>query len=444
MGQTHLKRTHFEARSTVLNAKNDDKQDVDHIKYFELGDKVDVIDEDANGNIISVLANNAQILAISPTNVSTKFIVLDVVVDTTTATGTPRIRVQEIDDGHEAVDRLYCRRPRGPIVFDLFQYIENSQINEPVAGQTTLDVDDASFWRVGDIADILADEGIIVSDVTVLAVNPNADTSLNKATIVVTGNYDTSSFTDPLIMNKTITDDKAIRRNQERIDGIDQPVENELMGVGNAVRCAWESVNLFVENSAKATVDGRRGRLGTQGTRAFHTEGAGTAALTFTSMLMGLLGNEVEVQVINAPGLGVTVSELYKASSTMILTTTTYLVAVNSNSGAATAQQIADALNADAVARTIVQVQYGGGGETADGSGTVTPFGPTNLAGGLDDGTGDYAEVEQIFQNSIVGTGFKWISQHMRPDERNRYNEPPHDDEEIVIDYRRAFDNVDR
>ncbi len=445
MGQTHLKRTHFEARSTVINPKNDDKQDVEHIKYFELGDKVDVIDEDANGNIISVLANNAEILAISPVNIPTKFIVLDTVVDTTLATGTPRIRVQEIDDGHEAIDRLYCRRPRGPIVFDLYQYIENSQINEPVAGQTTLDVDDASFWRVGDIADLLADEGIIVSDTTVLAVNPNADDSLNKATIVVSGNHDTSTFTNPFIINKTITDDRAIRRNQERIDGIDQPVENELMGIGNKTRCAWESQNLFVENSAKATIDGRRGRLGTQGTRATHTQDLGTnSELKFTSMLMGLLGNFIDVQVVNAPGLTVTVSELYKSSSTAIIPPTKYLVQVNSNNGTATAQEIADAINADSVAKTVVQVQYGGGGEGADGSGIVTPFGPTALAGGLDDGTGDYAEVEQIFQNSIIGTGFKWISQHMRPDERNRYNEPPHDDEEIVIDYRRAFDNVDR
>ena len=32
----------------------------------------------------------------------------------------------------------------------------------------------------------------------------------------------------------------------------------------------------------------------------------------------------------------------------------------------------------------------------------------------------------------------------MRPNERNRYNEPPHDDEELCVDYRKATENVDR
>lgn len=444
MGQTHLKRTHFQPRATIINPKSDDKQDVNFIGYFELGDKVDIIDEDANGNITSVLADNLTILAISPANAATKFIVLDASVDTTLAVGTPKVRVQEIDDGQEAIDRLYRRRLRGPMIFDLFQYIENSSINEPIAGQTTLDVDDAMFWRVGDVVDLLADEGIIVSDAIVQAVAANADSSANKATIVINGTVDTSSYTNPLILNKTITVSDAIRRNQERIDGIDQPIENELMGIGNAVRCAWETDSLFVEGSSKMFQDGRRGRRGIAGTRATHTEGAGTSQLTFTSMLLGVLGNFVEIEVIAAPGTTVTTSEIYKASSTAIVSPTKYRIEVSNNNGAATAQQIADAINADAVAKTLVQVQYGGGGETADGSGTVAAFGPTLLAGGLDDGTGDYAELEQIFQNSIVGTGFKWVSQHMRPNERNRYNEPPHDDEEMCIDYRRAYDNVDR
>ncbi len=85
-----------------------------------------------------------------------------------------------------------------------------------------------------------------------------------------------------------------------------------------------------------------------------------------------------------------------------------------------------------------MQVQYGG-----DGSGTVSTF-STNLSGGLDNGTGDYSELEQVYENFITGTGFKWISLHMRPNERNRYNEPPGDDEELSIDFRKATENVDR
>ena len=444
MGQTNLIRTQFEPRTTIINAKNDDKQDVSDICYFELGDTVDIIDEDINGNIISVIANNLTIQAISPGNVATLFIVLNAVVDTTTATGTPRIRVQEIDDGQSALERIYCRRVRGPVIFDLFQDINLSTLNQPIAGQTTLDVDDTSFFRVGDTVDILADEGIIVSDAIILAVNPNADASLNQSTIVISGVIDTSAFTNPFILDKTISVSDAIRRNQERIDSVDRPIENEFMGLGNGTRCAWETTNLFVEGSSKPFVDGRRARRGIAGTRANHIEGAGTSQLTYTSMLLGLLGNFITIEVINAPGLGVTVVEQYKSSSSQIVSPTEYLVQVNSNSGAATAKNIADALNADAVAKTIVQVQYGGGGLAADGSGIVIPFGPTTLTSGLDDGIADYAELEQIYENSIVGTGFKWVSLHMRPDERNRYNEPPQDDEEQCIDYRRAIENVDR
>jgi hypothetical protein len=444
MGQTNLIRTQFEPRTTIINPKNDDKQDVSDICYFELGDTVDVIDEDVNGNITSVLANNITIQAISPGNAATLFVVLSAVVDTTAAVGTPRIRVQEIDDGQSALERVFCRRQKGPFVFDLFQNINLSTLNQPIAGQTTLDVDDVSFFRVGDTVDILADEGIIVSDAVIQAVNPNADASLNQATIVINGVVDTSGFTNPFILDKTITISDAIRRNQERIDSVDRPVENEFMGLGNGTRVAWETTNLFVEGSSKPFVDGRRARRGIAGTRATHIEGAGTSQLTYTSMLLGLLGNFIDIEVVNAPGLGVTVTEQFKSSSSAIIPPTEYLVQVNSNSGTATAQEIADAINADAVAKTIVQVQYGGGGLAADGSGVVTPFGPTALTGGLDDGTADYAELEQIFENSIIGTGFKWVSLHIRPDERNRYNEPPQDDEEQCIDYRRAMENVDR
>ena len=444
MGQTWLGRTHFQARTAIENPKNDDKQDVYEICYFELGDKVDIIDEDANGNITSTLANNATIMAISPGNASQKFIVLDTVVDTTLAMGTPKVRVQEIDDGQAALERLFCRRQRGPIAFDLWQDIILSTSGEPIPGQTTLDIADASLWRVGDVVDILADEGIIVSDVTVMAVNVNADASNNTSTLVVNTVVDTSTYTNPFILDKSITISDAIRRNQERIDGVDQPIENELMGIGNGVRAAWEADGLFVENSSKFWLDGRRGRLGIAGTRAVHVEGAATTTLTTTSMLLGLLGNFIKIEVVNAAGLAVTVTELFKSSSTQIVPPTEYLISVNSNSGTATAEEIADAINADAVANTLVMVQYGAGGFGADGSGVVTPFGPTSLAGGLDDGTGDYAELEQIFENSILGTGFKWVSQHIRPDERNRYDEPPNDDEELCIDYRRAIENVNR
>jgi hypothetical protein len=436
MGQVRLERTHFEPRVTVLSPKNDDKQDVDFVGYFEINDIVDVIDVDAAGNITSVIADNVQVLAI---NQGSNFLVLDTVVDTTTAIGTPMIRVQEIDDGFLAIDRLYRRKLKGPISFLLISDIEAQELNSPIGGQTKYDIDDAAFWKAGDVVDILADEGIIQSNVTIVSVDPNADATNNKATVVVSGVYDTSSFTNPFMLNKTITYADAIKRNQERIDGMDTPIENQDLGLGNSLDTAWETPQLFVESSSKLFIDGKRLKKGIAGTRATHTEGAGNSQLIVTSMLLGILGNEVEIVVQAGAGLSVSVTKAYNNSSSQIVPgSTSYIVTVNDNGGAATSQDIADAINADSEAKRIMQVQYGG-----DGTGLVSTF-STNLAGGLDDGTGDYAELEQIFENFITGTGFKWVSLHMRPNERNRLSSPPIDDEELCIDFRKATENVDR
>lgn len=436
MGQTNLKRTHFEPRVTVLSPKNDNKQDVDFTGYFEIGDFVDVIDEDANGNILNVLADNLTILAI---NDGTKFIVLSAVVDTTAAVGTPKIRVQQIDDGFEAVDRLYRRRFRGSIGFNLTQDIEAQALNSPIAGQTTFDIDDASLFKAGDEVDLLADEGLIGSDVVVVSVNVNADASNNKATVVVSGVYDTSTFTNPFILNKTITVEDAIRRNQEKIDGIDQPIENEHVGIGNNTQVVFDVDTLFIEGSSKLFADGKRLRKGTAGTRASHVQGAGNGQLTLTSMILGLLGNRVRIQVVNAAGFTVSVSQNFSWNAGTGFAASSYLVQVNNDSGTATSQEIAEAINANVNAQKIMQARWGG-----DGTGTVAAFGPTALAGGLDNGIGDYAELEQVFENSITGTGFKWMSIHIRPNEINRLNSPFSDDEELCVDYRKAISNVDR
>jgi hypothetical protein len=436
MGQVRLERTHFEPRVTVLNPKNDDKQDVDFVGYFEIDDIVDVIDVDAAGNIISVLADNVQVLAI---NQGSNFLVLDTVVDTSAATGTPKIRVQEIDDGFVAIDRLYRRKLKGPISFLLIQDIEAQELNAPIVGQTKYDIDDAAFWKAGDVVDLLADEGIIQSDVTIVSVEPNADATNNKATITVAGVYDTSAFTNPFMLNKTITYADAIKRNQERIDGIDTPIENIDLGLGNSLDTAFMSPQLFVESSSKLFIDGKRLKKGIAGTRATHTEGAGNSQLIIQSMLLGVLGNEVEIVVQSGAGLSVSVTKSYNSNSNIILPgTTAYVVTVNDNGGTATAADIANAINSDSEAMRIMQVQYGG-----DGTGLVSTF-STNLSGGLDDGTGDYAELEQIYENLVTGTGFKWVSLHMRPNERNRLSSPPIDDEEVCIDFRKATENVDR
>jgi hypothetical protein len=425
----------------------DDIQDVDFTGYFEVNDVIDVIDVDAAGNILSVLAENLSVLAIDP-GVS---LTLSASVDTTAAGGTPKIRCQEIDDGQSAVDRLYRKKvDPSTLSFQLRQGILAQQLNKPTLGQTTFEVADASFFRAGDHLDILADEGIIDADTVIVSVTPNADATNNRATVVVNEVIDTSTFTSPFMLNTTISLQSAIERNQERIDEIDRPIENENMdtlnGSGDRMMTAYETATLFRAGSTHVIEDGNKKRLGTAGTRASLATGAGDAALSFESMLLGLLGNEIRVQVVNAAGTAVTVTKSFKEDSKQIITALTdYLIQVNNASGVATAQEICDAINADSAAKRIVQAMFGGAG-----SGAVAAFGPTALTGGLNDGTGDYAELEQVRYNNdetlLVNTltGYKWISFHIRPNERNRMYHPPEDDQELDISYRQPMENVDR
>jgi hypothetical protein len=299
-------------------------------------------------------------------------------------------------------------------------------------------VADSKFWRAGDVVDILADEGVVQQGVTILSVNPLADLANNRSTIVVNAVVDTSTFTNPYIQSTDITVQDAVERNQQDIDSIDAPVENEDLGDGNGTDCAFETANLFKIGTSKVFIDGIRKKLGTAGTRASLTQGAGNSQLIYTSMLLGLLGNEIRVRVVSGAGLTISVTKTFKASASGINTAqTTYDISINDNGGAATAAQIAAALNASALVKRLVQVQYGG-----TGAGVVSAFAYTALSGGLNNGTGDYAEIPQILNNLITSTGMKWVSFWIIPADKQRMNEPPQDDEEQTIDYRKILVNA--
>ncbi len=435
MGQINLKRTQFKARETVTSPQDSAQQPVALTKFFEIGDVVDVIDVDTNGNVTSTLANNLTVLGI----VTNAELNLSSTVDTTAAIGTPMIRNQSIDDGQDAMERAFCRKLVGDVNFDLTQLILDKGVNEPSGGRTTYDIADASFWRAGDLTDVYDNTGLIASDLVIESVNINADDTLNKATIVVVAVQDVTLPNTPFLLNKTITAQKAILRNQERIDEIDRPVKNDNFGVGDGACTVFKTSNLFVAQSTDFLIDGRKQTLGTAGDRATLVQDSGDAELTFTSMILGLLGNEIEVEVQSGAGFTVAVVKDFKVSGSGSFTNSQYLIQVNDNGGAATAEELADAINADVLAQRIVQVQFGG-----DGSTVTAAFGPTNLAAGADNGLGDYAELEQIFENAIATTGYNYCSSHIRPDEVNRMPEPPADDEDIGFGYFRAADNVDR
>ena len=431
MGQNNAIRIQFQPRETILNPQNNDRQDLAFTGYLKVGDTVDIIDVDSLGNIISVLADNLTVLNIIPNQA----VVLSAAVDTTSATDTPQIRVQPIDDVQEAIDRLYRRKLSGPIAFERVEPVLDQRLDTPVNGQAKYLVADVSHIRAGDKIDIIADEGTAIDQATVLAVDPNADDSNNKASITLDTSVDvTGAFTNPLVVVTNITTQSAIERVQERVDQIDKPVENEdlntLNGPGDGSFTCYEMVNLFLEKSSKLLLDGSRMKLGTAGDRGELSHGATNALLEFTSMIMGLDGNKTNMVITSGAGVAVAVSGNFNSG---------YTVTVSNNAGAATAKDIADAINAHVEARRIVQAIYGG-----DGLGLPATLITTPLAGGLENGVGDYAELEQVFENLNTATGFKFISFHIRPNEQNRMNKPPKDDEEMVADYREAHVNADR
>ena len=439
MGQTNARRGQFKPRETITSSVNDDVQTMARTCLFEKSDTVDVIDVDANGNILSVLANNLTILAINP-DIS---VVLSSAVDTSAAVGTPMLRNQSIQNIQFALERLYCRKFTGAIDFPITQDILAQSLNDPIGGQATYDVDDISFLKsgAGQLVDILADEGIVAIGVTIISVAPKADDANNRAIIVTSPSTDTSAFTNPFIVTTNLTVRQAILGLQEDIDTIDKPFLNRDLAplLGDGVNTAFENEALFVQGTSQYMIDGNRKKLGTAGTRAALIQGAGDAELTFTSMLLGLYGNEVRVEVVAGAGFTIAVVQNFASLGNGSLAPSDTLIQINDNTGAATSEEIADNLNAHATVKRIVLVQWGG-----DGTGVVAPFGPTALAGGLDNGIGDYAELEQIFENEILSTGFKWLSLHIRPDEILRMDAPPEDDEENYIDYKRALVNIDR
>lgn len=440
MGQANAKRIQWKSQhANITSALNDTRQETPFTGYFQLGDIVDVVEMDAAKNILSTLSDNNTVAAIE----KDVAITLGTTVDTSVPPngGTYYITCQNIDDVQEAVDRLYHRgNSSEDLTCDFDLPIVAQFLNSPIGGQTKYEVSDVKGLQAGDSVQILdaAPAGGLIGTGTVISVNIAADEANNKSEIVISTLVDTSTATTPVIHSVGVTIKDCLERLSGRIDSIDDPIENEDEGLGNGTDCAFETSNLFLQGTSKVYLDGIRKKKGTAGTRASLAQGAGDSALTFTSMLMGLLGNEIRVKVQAGAGFAITVVKSYQANSNQIVSAgTDYLITINDNTGAATSQEIADALNAHAQVKRILMAQWGG-----DGTGVVAAFGPTALTGGLDNGAGDYAELPQIFENVISLTGYKWISFHLRPNERNRMSIPPEDDEEITMDYRMASVNA--
>jgi hypothetical protein len=418
--QPNLERTYFRPQQEITSLADSTIQNLAFTGYYEVGDTVDIIDVGPDGCRISILGTRT-IVAIE----KDEHLIFDSTIDTSLATGTPYAFVRNIDDGQEAIDRLYHKVQLGQECEFLVPII-NQSLNQPVGGKTTYAVADIGTLRAGDVIKVIADEGLVGS-ATIDSVDPKADESGNYSIVVINAVVDTSTFTNPKIQAITPVC-TVVDRLRDDIDKIDLPVENEALDTPDCLRTAFETDYLFRAGSTKLYLDGVRLKLGTVGTRAILTQGAGNSALTFTSMILGTSGNATKVAVVAGAGFTISVTGDFTSGHT---------ISINDNGGAATAAQIAAALNADAIAKRLVQVVYGG-----DGSGVVAAFAATNLASGANDGSGDYAEIPQVINNQISNTGYKWVSLWILPTDRNRLNKPPRNSEELIIDYRRIMYNA--
>jgi len=426
MGQTNAIRVQFDPAQLITSSVNAARQTMAFTGYFELNDSVSVVARSASGCTISVLATGLSVEAIED-GVALTF---DSPVDTTTSLPAGAVGwyviADPIDDAQEAIDRLY--RQAATQLFQLSQPVVDSVSATPSGTKTTLYVDDVGLFRVGDSVVVTSDQGV-QSTTTIDAININADEINNRSAIVINESVDLSAATNINLLSTDVTVQDVVTRLRENIDAIDQPVENEYIGTGDCSSTVFDVNNLFLSGTSKLLLDGRRLRLGTAGTLAGNVFGSGDDELTYQSLVLGTAGNLIDVAVVNAAGFDVTVSGSFEDG--------TLAVVANNNSNAGTAAQIAAAINADLEAQKLVTVVYGG-----TGGDPVTPFALTSLSGGLNDGTGDYAEMPQVLNNLVSQTGFKWVSLHIRPLENNRLSVPPRDSEELVIDYRRALTNA--
>lgn len=448
MGQKNADRLQYKAREIITSSINAARQTMVFTNYFVVGDYVDVFAINSSGEKVgSNLATNIQVSAIQ----KGVAVVFSAAVDTTTALPAGAVGwyvgVRDIDDSQEAIDRLYRKKSD-------FGAPGNVQISATVVDDSLLDVDitgaaqighsvqfvdSISILRVGDSVQVLADSGLL-GNATIVALDAMADAANNMSRIQLDSAIDTTGETNVSIVAGNLTIDQILARLQQNVDSIDQPIENEDLDAGNGIDCVFETDNLFLYRTSKVLIDGVRKVLGTAGTRASKVIGTFPTAndsMKADSMILGTLGNEVELEILNVAGNAITVTKSYKVNAGGSYALSQYKISIANNSGASTAKQLCDLLNAHAQVRRIAQFRYGG-----DGSGTIAAMASSNFTGGLNDGTKDYAELEQVFNNQIVNTGFKFIALRIDAANENRLNHPPLADEDLTADYRKALTNA--
>lgn len=422
MGQPNAKRLQFSAIQVLTSALNDDRQTLDQTYFVKVGDTLEFWDRNASG-CLETLIGTRTVTGVCPDQAIT----LDSAIDLTTVTGTAVIRNRTIDDVQEAVQRLYdCGFEAEDYLIQWADTISACETDTPVVGQSTQTVPDASCWEAGDSWAIISDEGLAGTG-TVIA----NDVTLNKVTI--DDSIDCTALTNPKLINTSVDLKEQLKRLKQAIDAVGTPI-CEALADGDCDNTAFLVSQKFIVDSSNLYLDGVRKRKGTCGTLASLSNGAGAAELILTSLVLGTDGNDIDFEMLDPGGpsspLSVTVTGTYDGADRKIS------ISLETDGGSAiisTAQDVADAINADADAKRLVLAQFGG-----DGTGLQAALAATPLAGGLNDGTGDYCEIEQVDNNLISNTGYRWVSFHIRPNESNRLSSPPRESEELDVCYSKA------
>ncbi len=419
MGQPNAKRLEFASIQNLTSATNDDFQTLADTALVKVGDVLEFWDRNAAG-CLETLIGTRTVTGVCPDT----SITLDSAIDLTTVTGTAAIRNRNIWDVQQAIERLY-RQGHEPqdYIINWDSAITASVLDTPIVGQSLQSVGDATCWGAGDGWAIISDEGLAGSG-TVIGI----DAATNQVTI--DDSIDTSLLTNPKLINTSVDLKTQLMRLKSIIDQLGAPACDYFDG--DCDDTVWYSTQSMVQNSSEFYLDGVRKRKGTCGTQASLVNGAGNNELTFTSLILGIYGNDIDIALVDPAAasqpLTVSVSGTWEGADRLIS------VSLATDGGSvitSTAQDVADAINADADAKKLVQAIYGG-----DGTGLQSALVATPLAGGLDDGTGDYCEIQNLSNNALGA--FEIVSLHIRPSENNRLSCPPEESEEIDLCYGKA------
>jgi len=422
MGAPNAERIQLRVLELITSAVNDDIQNVADTSFFERGDNVRIVLVSSNGCVSGVAISGLTVSGVCTDD----SLVFDTAIDLTSPPAGYSYYVENFDvvDVQEGFDRIRERHTQ--LIGHRYELCENVidfSLDNPVSGQGTYEIEDnVLFFDTGDEIQIICDSGILGSATVV-------SRALGTKTVVIDQSIDLTAQTNCCFCNVSLTLDEVLERLKDAITGIE--VCNEDIGPGDCDNLAFEFDSTFLDGCEKVYIDGIRKTRGSAGTRASSTDGAGASAWTATSMILGLLGNGISIELLDPAGpsspLAITVTGSIADGTKKIS------VDLETNVGSTiitTSEQLADALNADADVMRLIQVVFGG-----DGTGVVATYAEADMAGGLNDGTKDYATIEQVANNEISDTGYKWISFHIRPDEVNRLHLAPRSDEDLIVDY---------